>query len=153
MMKGRAALFGFLFLILAIFGLYALPLLVKESEIIAPNGAIYTIHIGGWETIPFSITQTSRITGGFTASQPIDFLIMNSTQMNLLIHGGEPPFTGSAASSYGVGDIYQVTHMTSLDLNVTLKAGDYFLVFSSWNGATITVQITSPIIANPIPAQ
>lgn len=151
-MKLRAVIFGILFLALAVLGLYAVPLLVRESGVIASSGATFAIHIGSWETIPFSLTHTSKITGSFAASAPINFLVMNSTQMDLLVHGGEPPYTGANALSYGVGTVYEVAHVTSFVFDVTLAPGDYFLIFSCECGI-VSIHITSSIIARTNPTQ
>jgi len=145
-MIARAWVYGLSFIALLYTGLYLVPLIVTKNGVIAPAGSTIMIQIGDWETIPFSIAQTSTLKGAFTASLPIQFFVMNSTQFQSVRRGG--PWFGSQ-SMYATGSV------TSLSFDVPLAPDDYFLVFTSvnetWCGPTwcgpVTIRITESIIA------
>jgi hypothetical protein len=134
----RGAIFAFIFVIALILGLYAVPIAIQNSGIIAPSGFTYTILIGDWETIPFSTTNTSRIVGSFVATQPIDFYLMNASQFSSLDH-----------NSYLSGSIYSVANASSFSIDTTVLRGDYFLVFflSTMVQRPVYIRITSAIMA------
>jgi len=142
----RALIYGALFIALLFSGLHLAPLMVSKSGVIAPEGSIFMIHIGNWETVPFAITEASIVTGAFTASLPIQFSVMNSSQFSSLQRGG--PLVELESE-------YTARNVTYLAFEVTLTPGDYFLVFSlaneAWCGPTwcgpVSVRVTSNIIA------
>jgi len=129
----RAAVSAIILVALIVIGLYAVPIAVENSGVIATKGTMFTIIYGSWESIPFSVAyNNSRLSGSISTSQSVSVFISRGGPLD--------------------NNVYEVANSSSFSLNVVLASGNYYLVFVSpgaeERSPPIYIQIESSIVLN-----
>lgn len=144
----RGAIYGIFLVSILIVGLYAVPLAITNSGVVAPAGTQYSINVGNARIVQFSIGHPSRMTGSLVSSNLIIVYILNSSQYNSLQEDAYPQHT-----------TYSLGNGSSFSVDATLsKIGVYYLVFysgvfqagSPFTQPPISVHVTSALIIRPI---
>jgi hypothetical protein len=125
----RAAVLILVLIALIGIGLYVVPYVEENSGVVASSGSEFAIHVGNWETIPFSVNHNgSRLSGSFETSQNISVYI-------------------SASSPYDK-ELYILTNATAFTLNASLSKGNYYLVFVAVGSLPIYIFVKNSIVVN-----
>jgi len=143
----RGAIYGIFLASILIVGLYAVPLAIANSGVVAPAGTQYSINVGNARIVQFSIGHPSRMTGSLVSSNFISVYLLNSSQYNSLV-----------VNLYPQRAIYSLGNASSFSIDATIpESGVYFLVFysgvfggSSFTQPPISVHVTSALIIRPI---
>jgi hypothetical protein len=126
-------------LVLMTLGLVFAP--AWNSGIVAERGTTVQVGQGSFAFIPFSASQSSRLSGSFTVSPGIEAYVMNQTQYRAIDQemNHYPPDGFEFASG----------NASSVVLNVSVSTGSYFLVFldahPSSSSAGLSVHVTETV--------
>jgi hypothetical protein len=83
--------------VLVLLGLVFVPMWDGSPNLVAAQGTTVTVNPGSYAFVPFSVSQTSRISGSLASNAQVDVFIVNSTQFEN--SGPYPPASGYVFSS------------------------------------------------------